>query len=332
MFSASFWINLYLVCCFLFNADIRCVKNYPIFLINLIDLLVTGPGFFSLVFSHQFIRNFKSLDDLDYMDQHFILTLSSKLRDLVRPYARSLIVEKISWFWYICFPELVTQRLNEYSSCICALVLAYERYILICKPLEKDVILTYKRRFLTNLAVTSLILALITGDGSLRYLNYDHSCSHGFVFVGNREFELQSRLISSILTAVLFSLAPAVVCMFYYYQAAKILVNRKKKVGRNLNLIICFSGVCFIWVLTFLAKNGFFVYNFLLTAYVPLRKFYKYPLVRNYTLRFLFSNFSGFSSVVNPYLILLGQTDYRKPFLKRKQKILKKFGHGKTET
>ena len=147
-----------MVCCFLFNSDIRELKNYPIFLVNLIDLVVTGPGFFSLFFSQQFIQLKSSFNS---SEQDYLVTWWNGIRDLIRPYAYKLFVQNFSWFWYICLPELLTQRLNEYSNCLCALVLAYERYIMICKPHEKDLILTDKRRYLTYVVLTTVIVAMM---------------------------------------------------------------------------------------------------------------------------------------------------------------------------
>ena len=157
-FFISFCVNLYMVCCFLFNSDIRELKNYPIFLVNLIDLVVTGPGFFSLFFSQQFLQlHFLSF----YSDQEYLVTWLNGIRAFVQGYAYNFFVPNFNWFWYICLPELLTQRLNEYSNCLCALTLAYERYIMICKPHDKDLILTDKRRYLTYVILTTVIVAMM---------------------------------------------------------------------------------------------------------------------------------------------------------------------------
>ena len=147
-----------MVCCFLFNSDIRELKNYPIFLVNLIDLVVTGPGFLSLFLSQQILQ----LHVLSYYSgQEYLVTWLNGIRAFVQSYAFNFFVLKINWFWYICLPELLTQRLNEYSNCLCALTLAYERYILICKPHDKDIILTDKRRHLTYVVLTTVIVAMM---------------------------------------------------------------------------------------------------------------------------------------------------------------------------
>ena len=201
-FSISFCVNLYLVCCFLFSADLRELKNYPIFLVNVIDLVVTGPGFMSLVFSDQFIRLHSS--QISY-DESYLVIWAQRSRDLVRPYARSLIVENFSWFWYICLPELITQRLNEYSNCLCALTIAYERYVMICKPYDKDVILSDTKRRRTYAALTSIICGMIIVDGVIRYLSYDFECGFGFLLSKNYKYESTNRSLTSAAYAFLFS-------------------------------------------------------------------------------------------------------------------------------
>ena len=157
-FFTSFCVNLYLVCCFLFNSDLRELKNYPIFLVNLIDLVVTGPGFFSLVFSEQFIQHHPSSN---HSKQGYFVSWLNSVRYFVYPYGGNLFLKKVNLFWYDCLPEMLTQRLNEYSNCLCGLTLAYERYITICKPYDKDLILTDKRRYCTYVALTTVIVAMI---------------------------------------------------------------------------------------------------------------------------------------------------------------------------
>ena len=161
-------------------------------------------------------------------------------------------------------------------------------------------------------------------DGSMRYVSYDFECSLGFTFHTNDHNLDRSRFISSTLTSTLFSIIPAVFCIYYYYQSVSVLLTRKKKVGRNLNLIFCFATICFIWCITFFLRYAFFLYLFVFSLKVPLRREYQYPLLRSLYMRFILNNSSSISSVLNPFLFILAQTDYRKPFLKRKEKLLKK--------
>ena len=156
----------------------------------------------SLVFSQQFIQLHSSTS---YYKENHLVIWAQHIREFIQPYARSLIVENFSWFWYICLPELLTQRLNEYSNCMCALTLAYERYVMICKPHDKDVILTDMKRRRNYAALTSIILVMISFDGLTRYLSYDFDCSLGFTFYKNTDLETLSRLVSSLVTIFFFS-------------------------------------------------------------------------------------------------------------------------------
>ena len=315
-------MNLYLVCCFLFNSDLRELKNYPIFLVNLIDLVVTGPGFFSLLFSNQFIR---IIEYSNKSRQGHLVSWANIIRDTVRPFAHGLFVRNFSWFWYICVPDLLTQRLNEYSNCLCALTLAYERYVLTCKPYDKDVILTDKRRYRTYITLTAVIVTMVAMDGFIRYITYDFDCALGFS--SGESFDSKmifSRSISEAVTCTIFCLLPAVLCGFYYYQSVSVLFSRKKKIGRNLNLIFCFAMVCLIWWITFLIRYTFIIYITMVALRELPRNFYRYPVIRNYYMIYIFYNFSAFSSLFNPFLILLAQKDYRKPFLDKKKQFQNK--------
>ena len=318
-------MNTYLVSCFIFNADLRQLNNYPIFLINFTDLLVTGPGFLLLLASQQFIQLH---NHLDLKNGGILQNWMAHLRFLVRPHVYSTIVENLSWFWYICLPELLVERLSVYSNGLCSAVLAYERYVMVCKPYEKDQILTEKRRYKTYAVLSLTILFSLLLDGLIRYRTYDFSCSFGFMLIDD---VVISRIVSSSVITCLFSIIPTSICIFYYFHTAIALAARKRKVGRNQNLILCFAAICLISTLTFSFGTAFRIYYSLVLKYQLQQKFYKYPVLRNMHLRFLNSNFSGFSAVTNPYLILLSQTDYREPFIKRKKKILKKLGFHNNE-
>ena len=51
---ASF-VSLYFMLCFLISSDLREIKNYPIFLMTLVDFTVTGPGFAWNMFVRQIL-------------------------------------------------------------------------------------------------------------------------------------------------------------------------------------------------------------------------------------------------------------------------------------
>ena len=219
---------------------------------------------------------------------------------------------------------MLTQRLNEYSSGICAILLAYERYILVCKPFEKDKILSDQKRKKYYILATFGILVMTVGEGIVRYLTYDFHCYTGFTFFKGHKFEELSRIISGTVTAVLFSLIPALFCLYYYYHASSALFGRDKKIGRNLNLIACFSAICVIWLLSLLLRYSVVLYQLLVSSYALKLHQYKYPILNNKNIKYLLFNISAVSSVCNPFLILLAQTDHREPFLK----FLRRFRSG----
>ena len=50
-------LNLYFVLCFLIDAELRELQNYPIFLTTLIDFIACGFGFLGDMFSKEFLRH-----------------------------------------------------------------------------------------------------------------------------------------------------------------------------------------------------------------------------------------------------------------------------------
>ena len=321
--SVAFSVNLYLACCYLFVGELRNLKNYPIFLVNLMDVLVTGPGFFLLFFCENFVRHEAGVYFYKYLGGSYFLRWLHELKFSISPQIWQF-AHKLPWFIFGCLPEMLTQRLNEYSGGICAILLAYERYILVCKPFDKDKILSDQKRKRYYILATFGILIMTVGEGIVRYLTYDFDCYTGFTFFKGHKFEEWSRIISGTVTAILFSLIPALFCIYYYYHASSALFGRNKKNGRNLNLIVCFSAICVIWLVTLSVRYSVVLYQTLVNIYAHGLHKYKYPIIRNNHIKYLLFNMSGFSSVFNPFLILLAQTDHREPFLK----FLRRFKSG----
>ena len=278
------------------------------------DLFVTGPGFFLLFFCETFVR-YDSLIDQRYIGPNYFLRWLHELRSSVIPQIH-LFVHNSSWFIFNCLSEILTQRLNEYSGGICAVILAYERYVMVCNPLDKDSKLTDARRKLVYFLATFGILVTTVGEGIVRYLTYDFRCYSGFTFFKGDHFEHESRIISGTVTAVLFSLLPALFCLYYYFNASKALFGRDRKIGRNINLIVCFSAICIIWLLTLAMRYLAVLYQLIVLNYALRLEQYKYPILKNENIKYLLFNLSGISSAFNPFLILLAQTDHRKPFFK----------------
>ena len=56
-------LSFYFVLCFIFSEELRELQNYPVFLLSLIDFVVTGPGISLEILMNQFI---------DYHSSHYL--------------------------------------------------------------------------------------------------------------------------------------------------------------------------------------------------------------------------------------------------------------------
>ena len=69
----------------------------------------------------------------------------------------------VNWFWVSCFPGILYGRLSIYGVGLCHLLASYERYILICRPTEKDTVLSNRNRVKMYAIVTTTIAASCLG-------------------------------------------------------------------------------------------------------------------------------------------------------------------------
>ena len=177
MAANSTILNLYLTCCFLTSSDLRELKNYPIFLLSLTDFIVTGPGYIWKYISEQFIVYHPSnVSPFFSHGPEFLNNLRTNLQSILqRP-----ITENIDPFWFSCLPNLAMIRMNEYAYGICSLLIAYERYVCVCKVAEKSALLSTQKRKKIYFISTLIILCTTISDGIHSYIKHKWYCTYAF--------------------------------------------------------------------------------------------------------------------------------------------------------
>ena len=149
-------------------ADLREIKNFPIFLLNLIDLISVSSGIFLSLLAKEFV----SYPNMDFFSRNkgsfsSIATRYVNYRYRTRAILLPVFAEQFSYYFANCITKVFGTRLAEYGVGVCNCLLAYERYILVTKPVEKDLKLSTPQRrrqyifavvviltpFLTDLAV-----------------------------------------------------------------------------------------------------------------------------------------------------------------------------------
>ena len=129
------------------------------------------------------------------------------------------------------------------------------------------------------------------------------------------------RLLTTIITSVIFSFIPGIASIICYARIAKRLLRSKKKVSRNLNLVMAFGVSSAIWFLCWTFNLIFQSYSFYITKYVQFYEAHKYFLYSNITSVHLMDKVSGLTSIVNPFLLLIILQNYRKPAINFVKKI-----------
>ena len=197
------------------------------------------------------------------------------------------------------------------------MVIAYERYILVVKAAEKEAILTAPKRKAKYFVSTAVIVSCFLADASYSYAQGYWICWRGFRTLNNH---MMSELINLGLTSV-FSFIPALLCIYYYFQTSLVLLARKHKVGRNLNLVFCFSTICGVWIICTLVRTALNMYVWVIIFTVRPLKHVNYPFALPQNYGDLGRQFGSVTSLIDPWLILLSQKDYRKPFLDKIEAI-----------
>ena len=221
---------------------------------------------------------------------------------------------KIHFFWWRCLPDLLVQRLNEYGTGICILVLAYERYVNVCHPHEVSELLTDSKRIKIYFVMTLTIISFTVADAYNRFVTDDWVCDEAPTFGSKRDYRF--RFIISLLSGTIFSYIPAFISIFLYLKVGKILISSKTRVQRNMNLVLAFSVNCFVWVVSLCIKMCQDVSELYLELYVPLWDRYKYPTDNNIFAATLLSFAPCFTSILSPFVLIIVQKNYRKPMIK----------------
>ena len=104
----------------------------------------------------------------------------NKLRLNLQAGLQNPITENINPFWLSCLPKLVMIRLNEYSYGICSLLLAYERYVCVCRATQKSTLLSSQKRKKMYAAATLVILFTTLADGIQSYVKQKWNCYYAF--------------------------------------------------------------------------------------------------------------------------------------------------------
>ena len=301
--------------CFLLVSELRELHNYPIFLLGLADFIVSGPGFAQSLFSYEFLR----LSHVDRFGEksagkgalsQAYIKFNLNVRTSTVPLA-----DLTGTFVQYCLPEVLGQRLGEYSTGLCNVILAYERYVMIVLPTQKNILLSSYRRKRIYLAATTIILSVFVTDVIIRAISGDIYCYHA---PGRQIFTSKEvgEYVTNVISLFVFSIIPFCFCFCCYVIVIRALLSRKKKIGRNIHLVSAFAFSCTIWFTSFSMKLFYDSYLFTLHITQPFTQLYKYPLATNLFARRTFGMFGCVPSFFSPFILIVLLKSYRKPFLK----------------
>ena len=194
----------------------------------------------------------------------------------------------------------------------------------------KDDLLTPSRRIKIYSLLTTVTLGLFLADSCYRYYRDEAICqvAPGWHLFPSYRTGL---MLPSVISSIIFSVIPCMICVRYYISIARVLLSRGKKMGRNLNLVLAFTSSCVIWAITFILKIWHDIYMFTVYTTRSFSELYKHPLALNILASQIFSLIGCFTSFFSPYILLVLLKNYRKPAKKLAKKICCRAGIQETD-
>ena len=112
---------------------------------------------------------------------------------------------------------------------------------------------------------------------------------------------------------IVYSVVPAIISLYYYWQISTALFSRKKKVGRNLNLITAFGFSSAVWIFTLIVRAIYSFYSISVFMLVPFSSQFKHvSLTAKFQNRIL-SSLPVLTSILSPAILIIVLQNYRKP-------------------
>ncbi len=228
---------------------------------------------------------------------------------------------KYNWSYFtMCLPVLMYHRVNECVTGMCTLVLAAERYIVFCQPQNIERFLSKTNRKVIYTIMTIVILCVTCFEATLQMFNFYffwHSdCMYGALpgFYG--------QLLSTVLSAILFYVIPAIASVTMYALIIKNLLQIQTQRSRNMIVTFALACSCLLWAILWGLKYVFQLVQFITWQFFDYEWFYENPtaalIVSNQTAKF----FPVFSSVTNPFVLLIVCKVFREPAVDLVRKCL----------
>lgn len=305
--SSSFivLINVYFLIIVLSDEELRTLKYYHATLMSFCDLLI---GLSTLYV--------KCCDLVTAIEWTFDVRGYS-LGNVLKGPAAQFIREHVFWD-YLHFYHLsmaISQSLNQYSTGICILGMAVERYIFVTWPREVEKLLSKRNRVIHCVFTTCfIILCFLPGmPCHLRMLYYPKMppeyCIKYYILSKLKPFEMG-----------IFYFLPAVVAVVLYVFVIQRLLKMQSHVERNKNLTICFLVTCIFWIILWLPESiGAFANMYGVTLQNVNSFFLFLCILAGSDLRILYS-------AVNPIIFMFICKPFSKPLRSIAEKIGSLFG------
>ena len=127
----------------------------------------------------------------------------------------------------------------------------------------------------------------------------------------NRDYRLRFGL--SLLSSAVFSYVPAIISTVLYCKVSYVLAQRKKKMGRNVNLVMAFCFTCFIWIVSLMVKLSQDLFELYAELKLPPWERYRFPVENNIFASSILSFSPCFTSIFSLFILFVVQKNYRKP-------------------
>ena len=216
-----------------------------------------------------------------------------------------------------CVNEFIIDIANDYSTAPCLILMAVERYVMVCHSSIAKRVLTKRNRRIICIGLTVSVMILILCASIPTFVtNYDpEDCDKSFYadFITRYIFD----------GFILFA-TPAIICLVLYTLVGIRLWKVRQNASRNRNLTIAFLTTTMLWILLWSPRFSIVVYEALFDNDPGVLKFYEGNahaghVIPYYITQALTRPIKYTYSLLNPLIVMFTVRHFQTPLRSNKQ-------------
>ena len=297
-----------------YQKELRSIKFYPVGLQAFFDILI-GYNVFDhslgmLLMRYSINEENEWVNRYDGKVANFLRSFQYKKADFL--YEHVYRANEILGFIYT--------DVNLITTGYCVLVIAIERYIMVCHPFRAKQIITKTSRVITCIILTLFLLGYVIRSFYCSYIlnMWSSSWYHKMDFACFDEYRSEE-----LFESLFFFVAPAILTTILYTFVAVRLRKTRANRDRTRDITIAFLTSCVLWIILWFPEEA----SRLIDAFCPGNRMdcqveYNKPEIVAYVILQSFDSEMFFLySMINPVILVFVCRDFQKPVKKLFQKI-----------